>query len=337
MTLPPIYIQPNPAAGFNCVSESNNGVPSSGKNNDHKNQEIRLKLAAIDIGSNAARLLITEVRHEPGGKPEFNKINLVRVPLRLGFDVFEKGEISKQKQVMIMQTMKAYQHLLAVYEIKHVKACATSAMRDASNSQEIIKKIRTETGIDIMVITGDQEAAYIYENHIAENLDKQHSYLYIDVGGGSTELTFFSDGNLRYKESFNIGTIRLLKGQVDERTWDEMKDHLKTNTRSALPMIAIGSGGNINKIFSLSKRKEGKPLHLELLKDYYKELSSFSADERVKVYKLREDRADVIVPALQIYISVMRWAEIDEIYVPKIGLADGLVQSLYEEITRKNG
>lgn len=295
-----------------------------------------MKLAAIDIGSNAARLLITEVIDEDGGKPQFNKINLIRVPLRLGFDVFERGEISAQKQDMIMQTMKAYKHLLTVYEIKHLKVCATSAMRDAANGDEIIRNVKAETGIDIKIITGDEEAAYIYENHVAENLDKEHSYLYIDVGGGSTELTFFSDGSLKYRESFNIGTIRLLKGQVEESAWDEMKDHLKMNTKSALPMIAIGSGGNINKVFSLSKKKEGKPLQLELLKDYYKELSSFNLEERMRHYKMREDRADVIVPALHIYINVMRWAEINEIYVPKIGLADGLVQSLYEEICKTN-
>lgn len=294
-----------------------------------------MKLAAIDIGSNAARLLITEVIDEDGGKPQFNKINLVRVPLRLGFDVFAKGEISKERQEMIMQTMKAYQYLLQVYDIKHLKACATSAMRDAANGPDIIRNVKAETGIDIKIITGDEEASYIYENHVAENLDKEHSYLYIDVGGGSTELTFFSEGKLKYRESFNIGTIRLLKGQVEESAWDEMKDHLKMNTKSALPMVAIGSGGNINKVFSLSKKKEGKPLQLELLKDYYKELSSFNLEERMRHYKMREDRADVIVPALQIYINVMRWADINEIYVPKIGLADGLVQSLYEEISRK--
>ncbi|MDE3236360.1 MAG: exopolyphosphatase [Bacteroidota bacterium] len=291
-----------------------------------------MRLAAIDIGSNAARLLITEVIETKEGKPQFNKLNLIRVPLRLGFDVFEMQEISKQKVGMIMQTMKAYAHLLKAYDIQHVKACATSAMRDARNSADIIRKVKLETGLEIKVISGDEEASFIYENHIAENLDKLHSYLYIDVGGGSTELTFFSEGKLKYKESFNIGTIRLLKGFVEDPSWDEMKEHLKRNTKSALPMIAIGSGGNINKIFSISKRKEGKPLSLDLLKDYYKELSSVSLEERIRVYKLREDRADVIVPALQIYINVMRWADIPEIYVPKIGLADGLVQSLYAEL-----
>lgn len=290
-----------------------------------------MKLAAIDIGSNAARLLITEVIDD-NGKPQFNKLNLVRVPLRLGFDVFEYGTITKEKRGMVLQTMKAFAHLIKAYDVQHVKACATSAMRDASNSNDIIRKVKLEAGIEINVITGDQEASFIYENHIAENLDKAHSYLYIDVGGGSTELTFFSEGKLKYKESFNIGTIRLLKGQVDDSNWTEMKDHLKQNTKSSLPMIAIGSGGNINKVFSLSKKKEGKPLSLELLKDYYKELSAFTLEQRIKIYKLREDRADVIVPALQIYINVMRWADMTEIFVPKIGLADGLIQSLYAEI-----
>lgn len=294
-----------------------------------------MKLAAIDIGSNAARLLISEVVDNSNGKPQFNKVNLVRVPLRLGFDVFEKGEIGKQKLGMIIQTMKAYQHLLNVYGVTHLKACATSAMRDAHNSDDVIRKVKLETGIQINIISGDDEAAYIYENHIAENLDKEHSYLYIDVGGGSTELTFFADGKLRYKESFNIGTIRLLKNMVDETHWEEMRDHLKSNTKSKLPMIAIGSGGNINKVFSLSKKKDGKPLHLELLRDYYKELSSVSLEERMRIYQMREDRADVIVPALQIYINVMRWADINEIYVPKIGLADGLIQSLYNELEAK--
>ena len=291
-----------------------------------------MKLAAIDIGSNAARLLISEATINDDGKPEFNKVNLVRVPLRLGFDVFENGRISDSKKAMILDTMKAYQHLLKAYNVTQLKACATSAMRDATNSEDILKLIKQETGIEINIISGDEEASFIYENHIAENLDKEHSYLYIDVGGGSTELTFFSDGKLMYKESFNIGTIRLLKNMVNENAWDEMKEHLKTNTKSKLPMIAIGSGGNINKVFSISKKKEGKPLTIELLKDYYKEFSNVPLSERIKIYKLREDRADVIVPALQIYINVMRWAGIDEIYVPKIGLADGLIQHLYDEI-----
>lgn len=295
-----------------------------------------LRLAAIDIGSNAARLLIVEVVQDSDGKPLFNKLNLVRVPLRLGFDVFDKGEISKEKRGMVLQTMKAYNHLINAYGVKHVIACATSAMRDAGNSADLIRKIRLETGLQIEVISGDLEASIIYENHIAENMDTDHSYLYIDVGGGSTELTFFADGKLAFKQSFNIGTIRLLKDMVNESRWNEMKEFIKAKTKGYKKIVAIGTGGNINKIFSLSKRKDGKPLPFELLKDYYKELSAFSLEDRMNLYKLREDRADVIVPALQIYINTMRWADADEIYVPKIGLADGLVQHLYYELEKHN-
>ena len=291
-----------------------------------------MKLAAIDIGSNAARLLISEVTKQQGQEPVFNKINLVRVPLRLGFDVFETGEISKAKVKMLMQTLKAYQHLLEAYQIKHVYACATSAMRDAKNSKDIIRKVKLETGIEIKVISGQEEASFIYENHVAENLDSDHSYLYIDVGGGSTELTFFANGSLVSKESFNIGTIRLLKNQIKEKAWDDMKDYVKKNIKSALPSIAIGSGGNITKILSMSKTKEGKPLSLDLLKDYYKELSSVSLEDRMHLYGLKEDRADVIVPALLIYVQIMKWADIDAIYVPKIGLVDGLMHHLYDQV-----
>lgn len=294
-----------------------------------------MKLAAIDIGSNAARLLISEIRENDKGKPDFTKLNLIRVPLRLGFDVFEKKEISKQRTAMLMQTMKAFSFLLKAYEVKHIKACATSAMRDALNGADIIKQVKLETGIKISIISGDEEAAMIYENHIAENLDTEHAYVYIDVGGGSTELSFIADGKLRYKESVNIGTIRILKNMVDEPQWDAFKEKIKANIKSKLPVIAIGSGGNINKVFSMSKRKEGKPLPLQLLKDYYKELSAFSLNERMRIYKMKEDRADVIAPALQIYANVMRWADIEEIYVPKIGLADGLIQNLYEELQHK--
>jgi exopolyphosphatase/guanosine-5'-triphosphate,3'-diphosphate pyrophosphatase len=295
-----------------------------------------VKLAAIDIGSNAARLLISEVITDGNGITSFIKENLIRVPLRLGLDVFANGEISSYRTGMIMHTMKAYKHLLNAYNVTHLKACATSAMRDAKNAQEIIEQIRIETGIEIEVISGSAEASFIYENHIAENLDKDHSYLYIDVGGGSTELTFFSNNKLVFKDSFNIGTIRLLKDMISENAWEEMKNAIKEKTKGQKAVTAIGSGGNINKIFSLSKRKEGKPLTLEMLKDYYKELNNVSLKDRISIYKLREDRADVIVPALLIYINVMRWAGATDIYVPKIGLADGLIQHLWEELKNQN-
>ena len=294
-----------------------------------------MRLAAIDIGSNAARLLISEAITEKDGKVRFNKLNLVRVPLRLGFDVFEKGEISKEKRGMVLQTMKAYSHLINAYGVKQIIVCATSAMRDASNSADIIRKVKLETGLEIEIISGELEASLIYENHIAENMDTDHSYLYIDVGGGSTELTFFADGKLISKESFNIGTIRLLKNMVTEAQWDSMKETIKQKTKGYKKIVAIGTGGNINKIFSLSKKKDGRPLTLDLLKDYYKELSSYNLADRIRLYDLREDRADVIVPALLIYLNVMRWADAEEIYVPKIGLADGLIHHLYEELHAK--
>lgn len=294
-----------------------------------------MRLAAIDIGSNAARLLIAEVRKKSSGGVGFGKLNLIRVPLRLGFDVFEKGYISPVKTDMVIRTIKAYRYLLDVYDVRHIKACATSAMRDAANSADIIRRVRLETGIEINVISGEQEAAYIYENHVAENLDKDKDYLYIDVGGGSTELTLFSGNRLVFKESFDIGTIRLLKDKVEDSVWARMKDFLRSRLKNAKKITAIGSGGNINKVFSLSKRKDGKPLSLDLLKDYYKELGSVPLQTRIELYKLREDRADVIVPALQIYINVMRWAGAEEIYVPKIGLADGLILNLYQELSNE--
>ncbi|MEY3542276.1 MAG: hypothetical protein RLZZ204_1088 [Bacteroidota bacterium] len=291
-----------------------------------------MKLAAIDIGTNACRLLISEVIPVEGGATKFNKLNLIRIPLRLGFDVFETGEISKEKKGMLFQSMKAYSHIMNAYGVtKHI-AVATSAMRDAKNRKEIVQKVFLETGINIQIISGDFEASLIYESHIAETLDQETNYLYVDVGGGSTELTLISKGQLIFKESFNIGTIRLLKNQVSDTDWDYMKQTLKDITKDFPKLTAIGTGGNINKIFSLSKRKDGKPLDIDLLRAYYKEFSSCSLEERIQLYQLREDRADVIVPALLIYTQVMKWSSIGEILVPKIGLVDGLIQHLYEEL-----
>lgn len=294
-----------------------------------------MKLAAIDIGSNAVRLLISEVVEQAEGTPDFIKTVLVRVPLRLGFDVFERGSISEKKAEQLVKTMQAYKLLLDVYGVRHLKACATSAMRDAANTQEVLQRIKTESGITVRVISGEEEATLIYENHIADYMDAAESYLYIDVGGGSTELTFFSDGKLIFKKSFNIGTIRLLKDQVSADNWEEMKTYIRQKIKGHHHVTAIGSGGNINKIFNLSKRKEGKPIDLELLKQYHKDLNELSIPERMQRFRMREDRADVIVPALQIYINAMRWADAENMFVPKIGLADGLIHTLYEEAIAK--
>ncbi|MEO6894433.1 MAG: exopolyphosphatase [Ginsengibacter sp.] len=290
-----------------------------------------MKLAAIDIGSNAARLLITEATPDKKNIPSFTKLSLVRVPLRLGFDVFDIGKISEKKVGLLLHTIEGFLNIAKAYEVTAMKACATSAMRDAENSPEIIAMIKEKTGVEIEIISGSEEASLVFENHIAENLDKDHSYLYIDVGGGSTELTFFNNNELVFKESFQIGTIRLLKDQVSDDTWNQMKVTIKSKTKGFKTVEAIGSGGNINKVFSLSKRKDGKPLPYELLRDYYKELGNVSLSDRISIYKLKEDRADVIVPALKIYISVMRWAGSDHIYVPQIGLVDGLVQHLWHQ------
>ncbi|MDE3184516.1 MAG: exopolyphosphatase [Bacteroidota bacterium] len=295
-----------------------------------------MKLAAIDIGSNAARLLITEVSLDTKNAPLFTKLSLVRVPLRLGFDVFDTGKISDKKVGLLLHTIKGFVNIAKAYQVTAMKTCATSAMRDAENTTEIIAMIKRETGIEIEVISGSDEASLVFENHIAENLDKEHSYLYIDVGGGSTELTFFSNNELIFKDSFPIGTIRLLKDQVSDATWNDMKVCIKSKTKGYKTVEAIGSGGNINKVFSMSKRKDGKPLSYELLSDYYKELSNVSLSDRMSIYKLKEDRADVIVPALKIYISAMRWAGSDQIYVPKIGLVDGLVHHLWNMQTQSS-
>jgi exopolyphosphatase/guanosine-5'-triphosphate,3'-diphosphate pyrophosphatase len=292
-----------------------------------------LRLAAIDIGSNACRLLITEVVADGKSKPRFNKLNLVRVPLRLGFDVFDTGIIPPVKVNMMLNSMHAYAYLMKTYGVSKYVAVATSAMRDARNADEIVERIYNETGIEIKVISGDFEASLIYESHIAENLDAKNNYLYIDVGGGSTELTLFMNGQLTFKQSFNIGTIRLLKGHVGEDEWTLFKETIRREVRGLKSCIAIGTGGNINKIFSLSKKKDGKPVHLDLLKEYYRELSLLSLEERMRLFSLREDRADVIVPALLIYTQVMKWGLIEEMIVPKIGIVDGLVQHLYEELS----
>jgi exopolyphosphatase/guanosine-5'-triphosphate,3'-diphosphate pyrophosphatase len=290
-----------------------------------------LILAAIDIGSNAARLLISEVvKHDK--EIEFNKLNLIRIPLRLGFDVFEKGYIGFRKKKMLINTIDAFSALMKVYEVDHYIACATSAMRDASNSKEIIREIKADTGIKVEVISGDLEAEIIYENHIAELLDASKSYLYIDVGGGSTEVTLFHKSTVAFQKSFNIGTVRLLTNKVDDATWEDLKQTLKEIGKTYPKLVAIGSGGNINKIFSMINSKNIKSIPIEVIREFLRVLEPMTVEERMHTYLLKRDRADVIVPALRIYASTMKWANIDEIYVPKIGLADGLINHLYEQV-----
>lgn len=294
-----------------------------------------MKIAAIDIGSNAVRLLIVEVIIYDKNDIQFNQINFLRLPLRLGIDVFQKGEISKQNAEKMVHAMHVFQSLLNFYDVKFVKVCATSAMRDAKNSSEILESVKRKTGIEIQVISGEEEAFLAHHHHISQNLDREHSFLYANIGGGSSDLIFVVDGKIKYRKSFNIGTIRLLNNLVQQSDWDKMKAELKANIKGPLPVLAIGSGGNINKIFSLSKKKQGKPLSLGLLKKYYATFKCYSKEELIHKYGLREDRADVIGPAMQIYINIMRWANIKEIFVPRIDLVDGLVRALYQEVGPK--
>ncbi|PWN70456.1 exopolyphosphatase [Chryseobacterium phosphatilyticum] len=293
-----------------------------------------MKIAAIDIGSNAARLLINEVKIN-NRKPEFIKLNLLRIPLRLGMDVFTMGKIGNEREKMVIDSMKIFSDLMEIYKVDHYRACATSAMRDATNGNDIIKRVRETSGINIEIISGDEEATLVFENHVAEGLDKEFAYLYIDVGGGSTELTFYENNKMVYERSFNIGTIRLLNNLVTLDNWKEMKEEIKNNIVSKKPIVAIGSGGNINKVFSMSKTKDGKPMSLSHLKKVYKVFNELSVEERMTKYSLREDRADVLVPALSVFNNVMSWADINRIFVPKISVADGLIQNIYNKLHHK--
>jgi exopolyphosphatase / guanosine-5'-triphosphate,3'-diphosphate pyrophosphatase len=291
-----------------------------------------MKIAAIDIGSNAVRLLIVEVIAYNKKEIQFNQINFLRLPLRLGGDVFQTGEISQQKAEKMVHAMHVFQSLLTFYDVKYLKACATSAMRNAKNSKKIIESVKRQTGIKIKVITGEEEAFLVHHHHIKENMDRERGFLYANVGGGSTDILFVVNGKIKYRNSFDIGTIRLVNNLVKQSDWNKMKTEIQANITSHLPVVAVGTGGNINKIFSLSKKKEGKPLSLDLLKKYYEIFNTFSAKELIHLYGLREDRADVIVPAMQIYINMMRWGNIKEIYVPRIDLVDGLVRTLYQDV-----
>lgn len=288
-------------------------------------------LAAIDIGSNAARLLICEVEKR-GKETLFNRLNILRIPLRLGFDVFEKGFIGSKKKKMLIDTIKAYKQLMKVYEVEHYMACATSAMRDAENSKEIIKEIEAETGIEIEVISGELEAEIIYENHIAELLDSNDSYLYMDVGGGSTELTLYHNNELVLQKSVNIGTVRLLTNKVSNESWNELKDICKQIAKKYAHITGIGSGGNINKIFSLLRSKDDKYLQAIAVREMYKEIQELSVQQRMAQYNIKQDRAEVIVPALLIYNNIFKWCNIEQVLVPKIGLADGLIHHLYDKV-----
>lgn len=286
--------------------------------------------SAIDIGSNAIRLLFCRV-YLVNGKPHFNKEELIRMPIRLGEDVFMHGKISQEKSDRLVTALKGFSSLISAYGVVSSRAVATSAMRDAANGQDIINRIKTEAGITVEIIDGKNEASLLFSNHIEEILNPKHAYLYIDVGGGSTELTLYYDSKVIAAKSFNIGTVRMLLDKVNKDEWEEMKVWLKRNTIGIHPLFGIGSGGNINKIFKMSGKKETKHLSYERLKGIYEMLCSYTYQERIERLDLKPDRADVIVPAAKIFLTVMKNADVEKIFVPQIGLSDGLVHEMYEK------
>lgn len=292
---------------------------------------VQRKYAAIDIGSNAVRLLISTVTEQEGKEPMFKKTSLVRVPIRLGADVFISKEISDENVERMIDTMEAFKLLMKSHKIEKYKACATSAMRESKNGVEVAKKIEAKTGIDINIIDGSDEAAIIAATDLHALIQTDKTYLYVDVGGGSTEFTLYSNGKTITSRSFKLGTVRLLNEMVTTDVWQEVEVWIKKVTKEFTKIDLIGSGGNINNIFKSSGRPNGKPLSFLYLSSYYQLLQSFTYEERITELNLNQDRADVIVPAAKIYLSAMKWTRARRIYVPKIGLSDGIIKSLYQE------
>lgn len=287
------------------------------------------KYAAIDIGSNAIRLLISNIIEQKGKPTLFKKSALVRVPIRLGADVFLNQKISIENEMRMIDTMNAFKLLMKSHKVVAYKACATSAMREAENGNEVVKLIKKQTKIKIDVIDGEEEAAIIAATDLNSFIDRDKTYLYVDVGGGSSEFSVIHQGTTVASKSFKIGTVRLLNDMVQKETWLELQTWIKQNTKDFERIDLLGSGGNINKIFKISGKAMGKPLTYFYLTSYYNMLQSYSYEERITELDLNQDRADVIIPATRIYISAMKWSNAKYIYVPKIGLSDGIVKSIY--------
>jgi exopolyphosphatase / guanosine-5'-triphosphate,3'-diphosphate pyrophosphatase len=287
------------------------------------------KYAAIDIGSNAMRLLITNIVEQDGKETQFNKNELVRVPIRLGQDAFTVGEITEENIDRMIDAMKAFKLLMKVYKVEKYMACATSAMREAYNGKEIVEIIKKKADVKIEIIDGKKEAAIIASSDLHQFIKTEETYLYVDVGGGSTEFSLFSDGKMIVSKSFKNGTVRLLNNMVNEIVWEEIEKWIKTITEPYENITLIGSGGNINKIFKLSGKAQEKPLSYMYLNSQYQYLNSLTYDQRIAELALNTDRADVIIPALSIYLKAMKWSGSTKIYVPKIGLSDGIVKALY--------
>ena len=289
-----------------------------------------MRYAAIDIGSNAIRLLIADIMQN-GKIVSFKKNTLIRVPVRLGDDAFLDKKISVKKIKELVKTMVAFRNLIDVYKVNDYMACATSAMREASNGNAIVSLIKSEAGIDIEIVEGQREANIIYASHIEESLDHKKNYLYIDVGGGSTELSVFSKGEMIASRSFNLGGIRILDNQDKDETWADMKEWVKQQAQTNKNLSGIGTGGNINRLFKMADQKDGTAITFMKLKSIYDYLNSFSLKDRINVLGLNQDRADVIIPATEIYLSVMKWGGVKQIFVPRVGLVDGIIQLLIDK------
>jgi len=294
------------------------------------------RYGAIDIGSNAIRLLIATITEMGEKPPHFKKTSLVRVPIRLGADVFLQGKISERNLGRMIDAMNAYQLLMKTYDVVQYRACATSAMREANNADDIVRKIKEATGIQIEIIDGQEEASIIASTDLRNLIDSEKTFLYVDVGGGSTEFTVFAEGRIVVSKSFKLGTVRILNDMVRETIWDEVKEWIVENTKKYEKVSLIGSGGNINSIYSASSKKIGRPLSYFFLADYYEKLKSLTYHERIYELEMNPDRADVIIPATRIYLSAMKWSKAKNIYVPKIGLTDGMVKSMYNEKIKKS-
>ena len=297
----------------------------------------KVNYAAIDIGSNAVRLLIKSIDREAVQEKKIKKVMMLRVPLRLGFDVFSIGELSEKKADKLRRLMKAFRQLMKIYDVDDYRACATSAMRDARNGRTIIKKIEKDTGIRIEIIDGQEEARMIYNNHIECMEDRLGNYMYVDVGGGSTEINLLTNGELVWSVSYNIGTVRMLSNAVKEGTWQQMEEELMKVAEGVAAINIIGSGGNINKLFRLADKKDKKLQRLPVssLQTVYDVLKPLTPEERVEAFSLKQDRADVIVPAAEIFLKIAEVVHAEYIYVPVIGLSDGIIDNLYAKSLEK--
>lgn len=297
----------------------------------------KVNYAAIDIGSNAVRFLIKSIDREAVQEKKIKKVMMLRVPLRLGFDVFSIGELSEKKADKLRRLMKAFRQLMKIYDVDDYRACATSAMRDARNGRTIIKKIEKDTGIRIEIIDGQEEARMIYNNHIECMEDRLGNYMYVDVGGGSTEINLLTNGELVWSVSYNIGTVRMLSNAVKEGTWQQMEEELMKVTEGVAAINIIGSGGNINKLFRLADKKDKKLQRLPVssLQTVYDVLKPLTPEERVEAFSLKQDRADVIVPAAEIFLKIAEVVHAEYIYVPVIGLSDGIIDNLYAKSLEK--